>query len=132
MKVERDTIAYNLGLAYARANMLKDSSKVLHELVDLNRTPGLVDKAKALIGRVDVAIKSNQKIKLNVNTEAKLEIIIEPPVKPVALHLQAGQMCLHGLFDASDLYVGQARDIVANGPTFNRAKQQTITRTKAS
>ncbi len=132
MRTEKDTIAYNLSLAYAKADKLKEALKTLQEIVDLNRTAAIVEKAKSLLGRVDTAIKSNQKIKLNVSAEVELEIKIAPPVKPVALHLQPGQMCLHGIFDASDLYVESVRKIVANSPAFTRKKHEVITRTKAS
>ncbi len=132
MKVERDTIAYNLGLAYARNNRLKEAATTLNEIVTKNATPAIVEKAQALAGRVESAIKTNQKIKLNVNTEVKLEIKVAPPVKPVALHLQPGQMCLHGIFDASDLYVESVKKVIASTPTFNRKKHETLSKQKAS
>lgn len=132
MTSERDIISYNMSLAYARCNKQKEAQELLATTVKNSQNKAMIDKAKSLLTRVEKAIASKQEIKLNVSTEAKPPEVKAAPVRPTALHLQPGQLCLHGLFDASDKYTDDVRKIIETCPVFNRVKQATLTRTKAS
>lgn len=132
MATEKEILLYNSSLAYARLNKPSEAEKNLKLLLTLTSNKVTTEKAQSLLKRVEQAIQSKQSVKLNMSQDKKPPDLPSLSAKPVALHLRAGQMCLHGIFDATERYTEAVNKLLRASPVFNRSKMQTIKRDKAS
>jgi len=67
----RAIVYYNLGLAYARLQMLKESREALNSAYD-NSGDGIKHKVKSLIGRVEAAMREGRPLEIKSDTQGSV------------------------------------------------------------
>ena len=104
----RETVTYNMGLAYAKVGELKKAARVLGPIAE-NRDSRLHGKCRSLYARVKKAIEANTELVLKTTEQknsledafAPLEISLVNRDLPVVEHvIRPGQLCCYLIFQS--------------------------------
>jgi DNA-binding response OmpR family regulator len=125
-------IAYNLGLAHARAGSLDEALWHLAEAAKVKDSP-VRNKAADLLSRVDAAAKNNEPLVLKVvDGEDKIEdkpetITTDSHRLPLAPLAKPGQLRCHLVFQSMGAIDARFMNLLSGMPTF-RARAVTFTK----